>query len=195
MTANNTRAEHTSRKNSSSFSVTIHEYDKTSKTYFNVCVYVCVRVPTLFDLFFSVVVSTWRDDCDEVGIDVLSHPGRKVVGDRTAKSRLNVAKVTESQCVDDLALYASTCDKLDHVTTDFVRWTGQWGLTVSILKTKDMASGKDLGAADTAPLWTVDGEIEMVSNFTYLGSVISSDGEISEVVKCRLAKASQVLAV
>ena len=32
--------------------------------------------PTLFNLFVSTVVSTWRTDCVEVGVDVLSHPGR-----------------------------------------------------------------------------------------------------------------------
>ena len=101
------------------------------------CVYVYVRVATLSNLFFSAVVSTWRDDCDEEDIDVLSCPGRKLVSDWTSKSWLNVVKVTESQFADDLPLYASTCDRLDHVTTDFVRWTGQWGLTVSILKTNE----------------------------------------------------------
>ena len=52
------------------------------------------------------------------------------------------------------------------MTTDFVRWTGQWVLTVSIPKIKGMASSDNLNAADTAPLQTVDGEIKMVSNFT-----------------------------
>ena len=76
----------------------------------------CTLAPTLFNLFFSAVVSTWRTDCVEVGVNVLSRPGRKLVGDRTAKSRLAVVKVTESQFADDLALYASTCEKLEHVT-------------------------------------------------------------------------------
>ena len=132
----------------------------------------CTLAPTLFNLFFSAVVSTWRDDCNKVGIDVLSSPGRKLVGDRTVKSQLNVVKVTESQFADNLALYAFTCERLEHVTKDFVRWTGQWCLTVSIPKTKGLRSGDDARAADTAPLRTVDGEIEMVSIFTYLGSVM-----------------------
>ena len=57
-------------------------------------------------------MSTWRNDCDEFGTDVLSHPRWKVVGDQTAKSRLNVVKVTESQFADDLVLYASSHEKL-----------------------------------------------------------------------------------
>ena len=43
-------------------------------------------------------------------MNVLSYPGRKLVGDKTAKFRLAVVKVTESQFADDLVLYASTCE-------------------------------------------------------------------------------------
>ena len=68
----------------------------------------CTLAPTLFNLFFSAVESTWRTDCVEVGVNVLSHPGREIFGDMTAKSRLAVVKVIESQFSDDLALYAST---------------------------------------------------------------------------------------
>ena len=55
-----------------------------------------------------------------------------------------------------------------------------------------MAFGDGLSAVDIAPLQTDSGEIEMVNNFTYLGLVVSSDGEILEDIHCRLAKASRV---
>ena len=35
--------------------------------------------------------------------------GRKLVGDRTAKSHLSEVRVTESQFANDAAVYASTC--------------------------------------------------------------------------------------
>ena len=66
------------------------------------------------------------------------------------------------------------------------------GLTVSVPKAKGMASGDGLSVADTAPLQADGGEIEIVKNFTYLGSVVSNDGDISEDIKRRLAKASHV---
>ena len=37
---------------------------------------------------------SWKDDCDEAGIDVLFKHGRKLVG---AKHRLSVMRVIESQ--------------------------------------------------------------------------------------------------
>ena len=89
----------------------------------------CTLAPTLFIIYFGAVVSTWRDDCVDIGVDVLSRPGRRLVGDRTAKSRLNVMRIAESQFADDLALFASTRDKLENVTAGFVKETGRWGLT------------------------------------------------------------------
>ena len=68
----------------------------------------CTLAPMLFIIYFGAFVSTWRDDCKDVGIDVLSHPGRRLVDDRTAKSRLNVVRITESQFADDLVLFAPT---------------------------------------------------------------------------------------
>jgi len=88
-------------------------------------------------LYFSAMVTTWRCDCDEVGVDVLSLPRRKLVSDQTAKIRLNTVKVTESIFVDDLALYASSCDGLGAATIEFVRRTGKWGLTVSVLRPRE----------------------------------------------------------
>ena len=35
------------------------------------------------------------------------------------------------------------------------------------------------------------GQIEMVEQFSYLGSVMSRDGDVTEDVKCRIAKASR----
>jgi len=137
-------------------------------------------------------VTTWRCDCNKVGVDVLSRPRRKLISDRTAKSWLNNAKVIESQFADDPALYASSRDRLESVTTGFVRRSSKWGLTVSVSKTKGMSFGDSLSVADTAPLQCDCEEIEMVNSFTYLGSVVSNDGDISQYIKFRLPKASRV---
>jgi len=90
--------------------------------------------PILFNLYFSAIVSYWRSDCVEVGIEVLSRPGRKLVGDWMVKFRLNVVKVTESQFADDLVLYASSHEKLEFVTARFVRGASRWGLIGSVLR-------------------------------------------------------------
>jgi len=44
---------------------------------------------------------------------------------------------------------------------------------------------------DVFPVEVGSGLIEMLDNFTYLGSNLSSDGEETREVKCRIAKASK----
>ena len=151
----------------------------------------CTLAPTLFNIYFSAVVASWRGDCVEAGVDVLYRHGRKLVGDRTTKTRLSVVRVTESQFADDVALYARSREHLEIVAKKFVEEASKWGLTVSIGKTKGMAVGEKLGDGDVAPVQVEGGEIEMVDHFAYLGSVISRDGDVMEDVKCRIAKASK----
>ena len=54
-----------------------------------------------------------------------------------------------------------------------------------------MASGNVLTTADIAIIQTDSREINIMNNFTYLGLVVSSDGEILKDIRCRLAKALQ----
>ena len=45
---------------------------------------------------------------------------------------------------------------------------------------------------DGSPVQLGDGTIEMVSEFTYLGSSVVSDGDLSREVLCRIAKAARI---
>ena len=70
----------------------------------------CTLAPTLFNIYFSAMVADWRNRSSGAGVSVLYKHGRKLVGDRTAKSRLSEMRVTESQFADDVALYATCRD-------------------------------------------------------------------------------------
>ena len=54
------------------------------------------------------MVASWHRGDTEAGVDVLFRHGRKLDGDRTAKSRLSVVRVTESQFANDVALYTTS---------------------------------------------------------------------------------------
>ena len=61
-----------------------------------------------------------------------------------------------------------------------------FGLTISINKTKVLGQG-----SDTSPAITIDGQsIESVHNFVYLGSNICSSGSINSEIDRRIGKAS-----
>jgi len=60
---------------------------------------------------------------------VLYCHGRKLVGDRTAKVRLQVMRVTEFQFTDDVAFYYSTSrQNFELVTRSFIDTARKWGL-------------------------------------------------------------------
>ncbi len=52
--------------------------------------------------------------------------------------------------------------------------------------------GEGLMDEDVAPLLVEGGEIELVEDFTYLGSVLSSSGDVMIDVKNRITKACRV---
>ena len=151
----------------------------------------CTLAPSLFNIYFSAVVACWRARCPEAGITVKYRHGRKLVGDRTSKSHLVQVKITESQFADDAAVYATSRDAFESATRKFIEIASMWGLTVSIQKTKGMAINNRNLPEDLKPVDTEGGPVEMVNDFTYLGSNITVDGEVGTEAKLRIGKASR----
>ena len=75
--------------------------------------------------------------------------------------------------------------------TELVDTVNDWGLTVSIVKTKGMVVGADVDQSAVAPQRMENGSIEMVDTFPYLGGSITSDGKVTLEVASRIAKASR----
>lgn len=116
--------------------------------------------------------------------------GRKLVGDRSAKSTLPSSTITESQFADDAAMYTTTHHHLETMTREVVDSASQWGLTVSLKKTKAMAVNTP---EPPSSIVLASGEtVDMVPEFTYLGSIVSADGALDREITSRSAKASRV---
>ena len=143
----------------------------------------CELAPTLFNIQFSAMVTRWRDEGTEAGIAILLKHGRKLVGDRTAKLRLEVVRVTETQFADDVALFSSSRDDFELAAKKFVDVARKWGLTVSTQETKGIVMGEKICDRDRGLLHVDGGEIEMVDCFTYLGSKLSSNGDVMAMFK------------
>ena len=132
----------------------------------------CTLAPTLFNNYFSAMVADWRNRSSGAGVNVLYKHGRKLVGDRTTKSRLSEIRVTESQFADDVALCATSPDSFESVAVEFVKVASEWGLTVSTEKTKGMVVGEGLNESDDRPVQVEGGSVDVVQDFTYLGANI-----------------------
>ena len=116
---------------------------------------------------------------------------RKLVGDRTAKSHLDRTRITESQFADDIAVYTTSRYAIECATKEFVDAASNWGLTVSTRKSKGMVIGSLTASSDALPVLLEGGKIEIVQDFTYLGSNITRDGEVTDEVKCHIGKAAR----
>ena len=66
----------------------------------------CVIAPTLFILYFALVMEQWRVKCGEFGVDVWYKYGGKLVGDRTRRPL--TGKITELLFTDYRYLNSST---------------------------------------------------------------------------------------
>ena len=139
------------------------------------------------------VIPMLRDACTQYTLNPLELCARVHacvhVGDRTAKSKLPRAQISESQFADDLALYAVDRGVFKSPERKFVEVGSQFGLTVSIPKTKGLAMGA-VCESDGSPVDVGAGMVELVKNFTYLSSKICQV-TVRQLLKCTLARASK----
>ena len=54
------------------------------------------------------------------------------------------------------------------MTSTCVKTAADWGLTVSLKKTKGMAAGRNVETISSAPIQLSNGVVEVVDEFTYL---------------------------
>ena len=81
---------------------------------------------------------------------------------------------------DDTTLMAESEEKLKSLLMKVKEESKKFGLKLNIQKTKIMASGPITS-------WEIDGEkVETVSDFIFLGSKITADGDCSHEIKRRL---------
>ena len=145
----------------------------------------CVLAPTLFNLYINLVIKLWKEKCAEFGVDVLYKCGGKLVGERTR--RPCTERVMELQ----LAAVTTTRESMDRAASILQDLLREWGLTLSVVKTKLLVVGSE-DETDLRPLKLGDdGEVECVKEFKYLGSIVEARGGVVKEVGERIAKASR----
>ena len=99
--------------------------------------------------------------------------------------------LNECQYADDAALLATTRAGAEQVLTSYIEVAAEFGLTVSLPKTKLLVAGHAVQEEDKAPIHLDHGSIDSVDEFTYLGSLVASSGRIDAEVDRRIANASK----
>ena len=99
-----------------------------------------------------------------------------------------------SECLfaDDAALVCSSRENMVLAARTFDEVATEYGLTLSVPKTKLLVAGIGLTDDDLAPLKLSGGVVEVVEYFKYLGSMVAACGGVVGEVGCRIAQASRV---
>ena len=100
-----------------------------------------------------------------------------------AQAEIKIAgrNIKNLRYADDTTLMAESGEELKSLLMKVKEESEKVGLKLNIQKTKIMASG-------SIPSWQIDGEtVETVSDFIFLGSKITADGDHShEIKRCLL---------
>ena len=100
---------------------------------------------------------------------------------------LNNTTLEDLDFADDISLLSHSYNDQQIKTTSISEIASQVGLLINSTKTKILET---LTSPNTITLNGKD--IEKVNNFTYLGSYISNDGNITKEIKIRIAKAAAI---
>ena len=91
--------------------------------------------------------------------------------------KISGRNISNLRYADDTTLMAESEDKLKSLLIKVKEESEKVGLKLNIQKTKIMASGP-------IPSWEIDGEtVDTVSEFIFLGSKITADGDCSHEIK------------
>ena len=151
----------------------------------------CVLAPTLFGIFFSVLLRHAFDKCTEgVSIHTRADGNLFNIARLRAKSKVETVLIRELLFADDAALTSHTEAGLQQLVNRFSEACTEFGLTISLSKTNIMRQG-----IDYQPNISINGHnLDVVDDYVYLGSNISSTLSLDKEVSTRIGKAAAVMA-
>ena len=147
----------------------------------------CVLAPDLFNLYLDTAVRALLPVLSSLGVRI----SYKIDGQlRECRNPTHDDLVWILMYADDICLIADNPDNLSQAITAMDAAFLTYGLTVSTQKTKILVVGKDAGThANNLHVLVRDTELEVVSEFKYLGSIFSADNTVDKEVSSRIAKA------
>ena len=129
----------------------------------------CILSPCLFNLYAEYIMrNAWQEE---------------------AQGAIKIARrnINSFRYADDTTLMAESEKELNSLLMKVKEESEKVGLKLSIQKTKIMASGPITS-------WQIDGEtVETVTDFIFLGSKITADGDCSHEIKRRLPLGRKVM--
>ena len=156
----------------------------------------CTMAPSLFNLYACAVAERWTErvkDVEEVGTEILYKLDQHLFRRSTRKA--SKACLLKGEFDDDVVLMAHSRDAAAAAPRAYVDVARDFGMTVSVPKTKFTVVGCAVTEEEKAPIAVDNGLIKWVSEFPYLGSLIADSGRMDVEIEKRLASASKAFRV
>ena len=151
----------------------------------------CVLAPTLFGIFFSLLLHHAHRDLTE-GVFLRTRSDGKLfnLSRLRAKTRTRTVLIRELLFADDAALVSHTEQGLQELVDAFASACRDFGLTISLKKTQILTQ-----SVASPPAITIEGQaLDVVEEFTYLGSCVTSKLSLDTEINRRIGKASSTMA-
>ena len=140
----------------------------------------CCMAPVLFNLYTYLVVEQWCAKVGQmkgVGVELKYKYDGKLF--RRYVRNADESRLIECLFADDDALLATTRSGAERAVQTYQQVSRSFGLSVSIPKTKYMATGREVIEDDKGSIPVDGGEIESVDEFPYLGSMMKRIAQAS----------------
>ena len=154
----------------------------------------CVLAPTLFSVFFSMMLShAFQDLDDEDAVYIRYRLDGNLFNLRRLKSHTKTLQVLVRELLfaDDAALVAHTETALQRLVSCFADSAHLFGLEVSLKKTEVLYQPAPCEAYHPPHVSIDKTELNAVQYFKYLGSIISSDAKFEKEIDHRLSAANR----
>ena len=151
----------------------------------------CVLAPTLFGIFFSLLLLHAFDGSEDgIYIHTRSDGGLFNLARLRAMTKVQKVRILELLFADDAALATHSEAAMQRLIDRFAAACREFGLTISLKKTEIMS--QDVSVAPNISIG--DHTLEVVEKFTYLGSTMSNNLSLDPELNCRIGKATTAMA-
>ena len=150
----------------------------------------CVLAPTLFGIYFAVMLSQAFDNSNE-GVYLHSRSDGKLfnIARLRAKTKIRRVLVRELLFADDAALVSHTESGLQALVNSFSDACSNFGLKISLTKTEIMAQGN----VSDPTILIGQHRLETVTSFAYLGRTVTNNLNLDIEINKRIGKAAGVM--
>jgi hypothetical protein len=143
----------------------------------------CLLSPALFNIYMDFVVRLAIGDMEEYGVKIKYRMPDGRIRDGTLVQ--GEERLLALLYADDLVVICESEEGLSECMLRLERFTQRWGLTISVKKTKKLTTNDE--NSEQVPIVIRGERVEKVSEFQYLGSMLTENGSSVKDINRRIS--------